>query len=80
MFYKCSSLTKLNLQNFNTNKVYDITKIFYGYKSLIDLNFPNYIINSKTRKDDIFDGCDLLQKNNILEKKIKKPNTFCINF
>ena len=28
MFYKCSSLTSLNLSNFNTNNVKDMSDIF----------------------------------------------------
>ena len=53
--------------------------MFYGCKSLIDLNLPICKINPNTRKDEMFDRCDLLKKNNILEKIIKK-NTSCINF
>ena len=30
MFYNCSSLTSLNLSNFNTNNVKDMSNIFYG--------------------------------------------------
>ena len=57
-----------------------MNKMFYGYKSLIDLNVLNCKINPNTRKDEMFDGCDLLQKNNIFEKIIKRQNTSFINF
>ena len=30
MFYNCSSLTSLNLSNFNTNKVKDMESMFLG--------------------------------------------------
>ena len=30
MFAGCSSLTKINLSNFNTNKVIDMSNILYG--------------------------------------------------
>ena len=38
----CSSLTSLNLSNFNTNKV----GIFYNYSSLTPLNLDNFNINN----------------------------------
>ena len=31
MFYKCSSLTSVNLSNFNANKVYDMICMFLNY-------------------------------------------------
>ena len=34
MFSKCSSLTNINLSNFNTNKVTKMNGIFYGCKVL----------------------------------------------
>ena len=30
MFYECSSLTNINLSNFNTNKVTDMSNMFIG--------------------------------------------------
>ena len=34
MFYKCSSLTNINLTNFNTNNVKDMSSMFNGCKKL----------------------------------------------
>ena len=34
MFYKCKSLTNLNLSNFNTQNVTNLTRIFYGCELL----------------------------------------------
>ena len=34
MFYECSSLTSLNLSNFNTNNVEDMREMFDGCSSL----------------------------------------------
>ena len=42
MFYWCSSLTSLDLSNFNTNKVIDMNGMFSG----INKNF-NLICNDK---------------------------------
>ena len=58
-----------------------MTKMFYGCESLLDLDFPNFKGNSKTKRYKMFDGCTLLQKNNFWEKLIQNPNTnYCINF
>ena len=38
MFSECSSLTSLNLSNFNTNNVEDMSEMFYGCSSLTSLN------------------------------------------
>ena len=38
MFYNCSSLTYLNLSNFNTNNVNNMSYMFYNCSSLTSLN------------------------------------------
>ena len=38
MFYKCSSLTNIDLSNFNTQNVTDMSFMFYGCNSLIKKN------------------------------------------
>ena len=43
MFSGCSSLEKLNLNNFNTNNVYNLSYMFYGCSSLKELNLNNLI-------------------------------------
>ena len=37
MFYYCSSLTSLDLSNFNTNNVTDMRSMFYNCSSLTSL-------------------------------------------
>ena len=44
MFNKFSSLTSLNLSNFNTNNVKDMSYIFYNCSSLISLDLSNLIL------------------------------------
>ena len=44
MFDSCSSLTSLNLFNFNTNNVKYMNGMFYGCSSLISLNLSNLIM------------------------------------
>ena len=38
MFMDCSSLAKINLSNFNMNKVKNATNLFFGYKKLLENN------------------------------------------
>ena len=41
MFWGCSSLTYIDLSNFNTQNVTDMSYMFFGCNSLIKLNFVN---------------------------------------
>ena len=42
MFRGCSSLKELNLNNFNTNNVTDMSDMFRGCSSLKELNLNNF--------------------------------------
>ena len=42
MFRECSSLTNIDLTNFNTNNVTDMNDMFYGCSSLKELNLNNF--------------------------------------
>ena len=42
MFCGCSSLKELNLNNFNTNNVKDMSGMFYYCSSLKKLNINNF--------------------------------------
>ena len=46
MFYYCSSLTSLNLSNFNTNNVIDMSYMFCDCSSLTSLNLFNFNTNN----------------------------------
>ena len=46
MFYNCSSLKGLNLSNFNTNNVDNMSNMFYGCSSLKELNASNFNTNN----------------------------------
>ena len=48
MFYGCSSLKELNLNNFNTNNVTDMRDMFSGCRSLKELNLNNFNTNNVT--------------------------------
>ena len=57
MFYYCSSLTSLNLSNFNTNNVTNMSRMFSSCSKLTSLNLS--IFNTKNVKDMncMFSGC-----------------------
>ena len=42
MFYGCSSLEDLNISNFNTNNVTNMSYMFYNCNHLKDLNLKNF--------------------------------------
>ena len=60
MFYKYSLLKELNLNNFNTNYVTNMSFMFFGCSSLKELNLSNFNINNVTDMSGMFDGCSSL--------------------
>ena len=48
MFLGCSSLTSINLSNFNTNNVTNMYGMFYGCRSLTTINLSNFNTNNVT--------------------------------
>ena len=46
MFFKCSSLKKLDISHFNTIKVYNMKDMFSECSSLQDLNLFNFKTNN----------------------------------
>ena len=72
MFYNCSSLTSLNVTNFNINNIYNMQKMFYGCNSLKYTNISNFIF---TQNISLFYGlpdyCEII----INKKSLNKINT-----
>ena len=68
MFYGCSSLTNINLSNFNTNNVNDMSYMFYVCSSLTNINLSNFNIIYVIDASGMFNGCKKLNKNNIITK------------
>ena len=63
MFSRCSSLTKLNIQSFNTKKVTIMSNMFSGCENLEKLEFgENFNTTNVTYKEGMFDGCKKLDK------------------
>ena len=59
MFQGCSSLTNLDLSNWDTSKVNDMSRMFFGCKSLseIKVSRDKWIINVEIKQDNMFSGC-----------------------
>ncbi len=64
MFFNYSSLTYLNLSNFNTNNVNNMSYMFYNCSSLTSLNLSNFNTNNVTNMSSMFYGikkdCNLI--------------------
>ena len=69
LFHDCSSLKELNLSNFNTHNVNDMSYMFFGCSSLKELNLSNFHINKDTSMNQMFYGCS-----EELKEKIKAQN------
>ena len=65
MFYNCSSLISLDLCNFNTNNVTDMSYIFSECSSLTSLNLSNFNTNNVTNMKLMFYKCSSLTSLNL---------------
>ena len=72
MFWGCSSLKELHLNNFNTNNVTDMSYMFNGCSSLKELNLNNFNTDNVTNMRWMFSKCS-----DVLKLKLKsKFNEF----
>ncbi len=72
MFYECSSLTSLNLSNFNTKNVNNMSEMFYESSSLISFNLSNLNANNVKEMSFMFSFCSSLAPPNSKDEKILK--------
>ena len=63
MFYECSTLTNLNLSNFNTTNTTDMSHMFSRCSSLIYLNLSNFNTTDVTDISQFFYGSSLTNLN-----------------
>ena len=56
MFYGCSSLTSLNLSNFETSEIIYMNNMFKDCYNLEYINIKNFIENSSLYLYDIFNN------------------------
>ena len=62
MFANCSSLTELNLQNFNTENVTDMKFMFYECSNLTELDLKNFNTTKVFHMNSMFYECSRLKK------------------
>lgn len=62
MFYSCTDLTNLDLNNLDTSNVTDMSYAFYDCVSLKNLNLSNFNTSNLTNIDYMFYGCARLTK------------------
>ena len=75
MFFECSSLTNINLSNFDTNNVTNMEHMFSGCSSLTNINLSNFNTNNVIDMGFMFEGCSSLKKENIITKDKRILNT-----
>ena len=57
IFYSCSSLTSLNLSNFNISRVSNMNLMFYECSSLTSLNLSSFDTSNVEDMSEMFFGC-----------------------
>ena len=62
MFYHCTSLTYVNLSNFNFSKVKDISKMFYSCSNLEEIIFPEGDTDNIEDISDFISFCTKIEK------------------
>ena len=60
IFYGCSSLSNIDLSNFNTQNVTDMESMFEGCSSLSNINLSNFNTQNVTNMGFMFKGCSSL--------------------
>ena len=67
----CSSLESIDLSKFNTDKVTNMSYMFYDCSSLKSIDLSKFNTDKVTDMDYMFYGCSSLKKSNI---KINNKN------
>jgi len=62
MFCDCSSLSKLDLSNFNARNVTNMSSMFFQCSSLTNIDLSNFNTQNATNMRDMFFNCSLLSK------------------
>ena len=60
MFYACMNLTSLDLSNFDTNKVTNMSYMFNNCISLTSLDLSNFDTSNVTNMSSMFNECNNL--------------------
>ncbi len=65
MFFGCSSLTELDLSNFNTENVTNMQDMFFGCSKLTELDLSNFNTENVTNMISMFRDCSSLTNLNL---------------
>ena len=57
MFYNCKAIKELNLSNFSTSKVIDMSYMFYNCQAIKELNLSNFNTANVINMTNMFAGC-----------------------
>ena len=66
MFFDCSSLTNINLSNFNTQNITNMCFMFYNCSSLTNIDLSNFNTQNVTDTSDMFYFCSSLTNIDLL--------------
>lgn len=67
MFFSCSSLTSLNLANWDVSSATNMSYMFFRCSSLTSLDLANWNVSNVTNMSYMFSGCSVLADPNIGE-------------
>ena len=70
MFGECSSLTNIDLSNFNTDNIKDMSGMFGGCSSLINIDLSNFNTEKITKMSTVFYKCSSLVKIDLSNFKV----------
>jgi surface protein len=85
MFSSCTKLEELNVSNFNTSKVKNMTWMFYNCKSLKKLNLASFDTSNVESMGSMFEWCESLTEldiSNFNTSKVKETSgmfSCCLN-
>ena len=65
LFNMCSNITKIDLSNFDSSNINDMSYMFYGCTSLISLDFNNFDTSTVVDFNSMFAGCTSLTSLNL---------------
>ena len=80
MFHGCKALTQLNLNNFNTSQITDMSSMFAGCKGLTKLDLSNFDTHKVTNMSGMFDNCKKLTKLNLSNFNTSKVTNMSFMF
>ena len=79
IFSDCTSLTNINLSNFNTQNVINMASMFSGCNSLININLPNFNTRNVINMANMFSGYNSFNNINFFNFNTQNvDNMYCM--